>query len=104
MKHDRDTPRPELRALLAVVIWSPLEVATRLGENRWQAVQQELDDFIAAQPRPAGCRSGPGIYVCAFHDADAAVEMATALLEHAQALGNLSQLAVYAGEVRVDDR
>jgi DNA-binding NarL/FixJ family response regulator len=104
MKHDRDTPRPEVRALLAAVIWSPLDVATRLGENRWQAVQRELEAFFTARPGAAACRSFTGMYVCALREADAAVDTARAVLEYAEALGIPLQLAIHAGEVMVDDR
>jgi DNA-binding CsgD family transcriptional regulator len=104
MQHDRTNPRPELRALLAAIVASPLEVATGFGEERWRAVRRELASIISANAATAECRSAPGVDICAFRDADSALGMAAALLARASALGVPLQVAVHAGEVVVDKR
>jgi two-component system nitrate/nitrite response regulator NarL len=103
-QHDRDKPQRALKAVLAVVVPSPLEVATGLGEERWGLAHQKLSGYLSANASPSAYHSGPGLYVCSFHDADSAVEAALALMGHGQALGIPLQAAVHAGEVIVDER
>jgi DNA-binding CsgD family transcriptional regulator len=103
-QHNRHKPQRELKAVLAVVVPSPLEVATSLGEERWGLAQQELSAFVSAKASPAACHSGPGLTVCSFNDAESAIEAALAMMAHGQSLGMPLQAAVHAGEVIVDER